>query len=63
MTSNEVRELRKNLGLTQQGLAQKLDCTVGTIVRWERNGNVNVSTIAEYALRWLALTLEKEIPR
>jgi transcriptional regulator with XRE-family HTH domain len=34
---NKIRERRREEGLTQQGLAEKLDVTFQTVSSWERN--------------------------
>ena len=35
-----MRDLRKALGITQQGLAQKLGVAVGTVYRWEHDRGI-----------------------
>lgn len=37
MKGTELRERRVALGLTQQGLADKLEVTRNTVARWERD--------------------------
>jgi len=37
MTGEELRRVRKRLGLTQVGLADQLAVTPTTVARWERN--------------------------
>ncbi len=39
MEAQEIRELRKQLNLTQEELANKLDVTVRTVARWEQMEN------------------------
>jgi len=40
VVSEKVQELRWVLGLTQEGLARKLNVTWGTVNRWENKVNV-----------------------
>ena len=37
MTGQELRDIRKRLGLTQAALAERLAVTTTTLARWERN--------------------------
>lgn len=37
MTGNELKNFRKQLSLTQSGLAEKLLVKSNTVARWERN--------------------------
>ena len=39
MTPNEIKDLRKRMGLTQVQLAQKLHVSFATLNRWERGHN------------------------
>ena len=52
MPGNEIRKLRKRLGLTQQQLADKLGVDRTTVSRWER-GEVEPSPMAERQLEEL----------
>ncbi len=36
MNAEEIQAIRKNLGLTQKGLAELLDIDAITVSRWER---------------------------
>lgn len=41
MKVNEIiRRLRESKGLTQQNVADDLDIQVGTVIRWEKEGNI-----------------------
>lgn len=37
VTGQELRDIRKSLGLTQAALAERLAVTTTTLARWERN--------------------------
>ena len=44
--TNEIKELRSKLGLTQEKFAQKLEISVQTIRRWESGKGKKPSSIA-----------------
>jgi len=46
----DVKELRKQLGLTAEELAQKLGVSVGTVSRWETGRN-KPSKLARHRLK------------
>ncbi len=46
MTGREVRQVRKMLGLTQVGFAEKVGVTSNTVARWERDELTVGSTAA-----------------
>ena len=48
-----IRDWRRKIGLTQEGLAQALSVTFSTVSRWE-NGHVLPSKLAWRALQQLA---------
>src|SRR5256714_4527092 len=48
-----IRDWRRKIGLTQEGLAQALSVTFSTVSRWE-NGHVKPSKLAWKALEQLA---------
>ena len=48
-----IREWRRRIGLTQEGLAQALSVTFSTVSRWE-NGHVRPSKLAWRAIELLA---------
>jgi len=48
-----IRNWRRRVGLTQEGLAQALSVTFSTVSRWE-NGHVQPSKLAWRALQQLA---------
>lgn len=48
-----IRDWRRRVGLTQEGLAQALSVTFSTVSRWE-NGHVQPSKLAWRALQQLA---------
>jgi DNA-binding transcriptional regulator YiaG len=48
-----IRDWRRRVGLTQEGLAQALSVTFSTVSRWE-NGHVLPSKLAWRALQQLA---------
>ena len=50
-----IRNWRRRVGLTQEGLAQALNVTFSTVSRWE-NGHVQPSKLAWRALQQLALS-------
>jgi repressor LexA len=39
MSPNRIKRLRKNLGLTQQALADKIGAQQATVARWETGQN------------------------
>jgi repressor LexA len=39
MSPNRIKRLRKNLGLTQQALADKIGAQQATVARWETGKN------------------------
>ena len=56
MTGDQLRRIRKRLGLTQEVMAAKLGVSPNTVARWERNE----VAISEPAARLARLTLEME---
>lgn len=50
MSLVDVRAFRERLGLSQQGLAQRLGVQRATVTRWE-NGSRRPSKVAELALQ------------
>lgn len=52
MTSNDIRELRKSLGMSRQQFADKLNTTSTTVYRWE-TGKVTPIPMAMTALNQL----------
>ncbi len=48
-----IRDWRRKIGLTQEGLAQALSVTFSTVSRWE-NGHVRPSKLAWRAIEQLA---------
>jgi len=50
MDPNEIRELRKKLGLTQQGFAVRLGVAISTVQVWEA-GKFSPSPMAVVVLR------------
>jgi transcriptional regulator with XRE-family HTH domain len=59
VTGDELRGLRKRLGLTQVELAKKVGVASNTVARWER-GELGIS---EPVSRLLALLAKVELPR
>ena len=59
MTADEVRALRQRLGLTQEQLARRLNCTTMCVSRWER-GASRPSRLATSALEGLANEVERK---
>lgn len=55
-SAERIRELRRRLALTQEGLARRLDVTVDTVRRWEQERG-KPSRMAE---RLLDLTAQDE---
>ena len=53
MTAEQLRLARQSLGLTQQGLADKLGIKLAKLRNWEQGRNA-VSDEAVTAIRWLA---------
>ena len=39
MTTNEIIELRKSLGMTQEQFARLVGVTMNTVYRWEKGRN------------------------
>ena len=52
MTTDQIRQARQSLGLTQQGLADKLGIKLAKLRNWEQGRNA-VSDEAVTAIRWL----------
>jgi DNA-binding transcriptional regulator YiaG len=55
VSGNEIRELRKRLGLTQEEFAHAVAVTFSTVNRWE-NGHAKPSKLARRAIEALAAT-------
>ena len=53
MTTEQLKQARQSLGLTQQGLADKLGIKLSKLRNWEQGRNA-VSDEAVTAIRWLA---------
>ncbi len=53
VSGNEIRELRKRLGLTQEEFAHAVAVTFSTVNRWE-NGHAKPSKLARRAIESLA---------
>lgn len=51
MTGAKLRERRLALGLSQQGLADKLEVSRNTVARWERDEMANPGFL-HFALKW-----------
>jgi transcriptional regulator with XRE-family HTH domain len=51
MTGAKLRERRLALGLSQQGLADKLEVSRNTVARWERDEFPNPGFL-HFALKW-----------
>ena len=52
MTTEQLKRARQSLGLTQQGLADKLGIKLAKLRNWEQGRNA-VSDEAVTAIRWL----------
>ena len=52
MTTEQLKQARQSLGLTQQGLADKLGIKLSKLRNWEQGRNA-VSDEAVTAIRWL----------
>ena len=52
MTRDQLKQARHSLGLTQQGLADKLGIKLAKLRNWEQGRNA-VSDEAVTAIRWL----------
>ena len=52
MNSSQLKQARQSLGLTQQGLADKLGIKLAKLRNWEQGRNA-VSDEAVTAIRWL----------
>ena len=52
MTTEQLKQARQSLGLTQQGLADKLGIKLAKLRNWEQGRNA-VSDEAATAIRWL----------
>lgn len=62
MEAEEIKKIRKELGLTQEGLAQILGVTKVTIARYEA-GTIRPQGDSEHKLQQLAAFMEKEDER
>jgi SNF2 family DNA or RNA helicase len=56
----KIKELRADLGLTQQALAEKLGVSFATVNRWE-NGQTKPSQLSWSQLRQLEITMTEEV--
>lgn len=52
MTPNEIKRARQELGLTQQGLADKLGIKLAKLRNWEQGRN-SISDEGCTAIKWL----------
>ena len=52
MTPSEIKQARQELGLTQQGLANKLGIKLAKLRNWEQGRNA-VSDEGATAIKWL----------
>jgi len=59
MTGKELKEWRKQRGLSQAALAQKLGVFRETVARWEI-GARPIPSFLPLAIRWLETELEEE---
>jgi putative transcriptional regulator len=57
----DIRELRRNLRMTQEEFAHTLGITVATVNRWE-NGHARPSKLARRAIERLAQIRKSENP-
>lgn len=59
MTSDELRERRKALNLTQEQLARRLGMTLNSVSRWE-GGKVSIPALLDLALKQLESEIQKK---
>jgi transcriptional regulator with XRE-family HTH domain len=59
MTGKKLLKRRQALGLTQQGLAERLAVSRNTVARWERGEMAIPGQMLDLAL----MTIEREKPR
>ena len=52
MTAQQLKQARRELGLTQQGLADKLGIKLAKLRNWEQGRNA-ISDEGATAIRWL----------
>ena len=52
MTPAELRDTRKGLGLTQQGMADLMGVNISTIQKYEK-GKYSITKVMGYAARWV----------
>lgn len=52
MTAEQIKQARQSLGLTQQGLADKLGIKLAKLRNWEQGRN-SISDEGATAIRWL----------
>lgn len=58
MTGEELRRIRKRLGLTQVALAERLGVAPNSVARWERN-EVPIREVVARLIRLLSKTPPK----
>ena len=60
--SQRLLELRRDFGLSQEGLARRLEVSVSTVAKWERNDSLpgarallRLAEIFNVSINWLLL--------
>jgi transcriptional regulator with XRE-family HTH domain len=62
VTGDELRDLRKRLGLTQVELAEKVGVASNTVARWER-GELGISEPVSRLVKLLAKVESPQTPK
>jgi DNA-binding XRE family transcriptional regulator len=53
ITGNDFKDIRRRLGLTQQGMAEELGVSRPTIISWEKQGEGHLDRMVYLAIQAL----------
>ena len=62
--AENIKRYRKEMGLTQDGLAEALGVTIGAVSKWENGNNVpDITTLMELANLWSRILISLDVFR